>query len=191
MAGTCTIYKSKNFGPKWSGTNELAAYFVTADGKGLGGSSSELIGAGGTSTYSVLIDPEASAQTQTASADTSDNLLTMDKYTGMAVYIVNSTNAEPITAQIWTCPPQPTAADRASAAAAITTGAAKRLESGATALDYGWIQEGNDIVIAQGTNDLSKFAASGGMLAVAIKAHDNTFDDANDVVKVYVVGEYA
>ena len=85
MAGTCTIYKSRNFGPRWSGTKELAAYFTTADGKGLGGSSSELIGAGGTSTYSVLIDPEASAQTQSADGDTTDNLLTMDKYSGMAV----------------------------------------------------------------------------------------------------------
>ena len=188
MAGTCTIYKSKNFGPKWSGTNELAAYFVTADGKGLGGSSSELIGAGGTSTYSVLIDPLV---TTSAAGGEEDTTLTMDKYSGMAVYIVNSTNAEPITAQIWTCPPQPTVADRDAAAAAITTGAAKRLDSSATALDYGWTQEGSDIVIAQGTNDLSKFAASGGMLAVAIKAHDNTFDDANDVGKVYVVGEFA
>ena len=190
MAGTCTIYKSKNFGPKWSGTKELAAYFVTADGKGLGGGSSELIGAGGLSTYSVLIDPEASAQTQTAAADTTDNLLNMDKYKNVAVYIVNSTNAEPITAQIWSCPPQPTAADRAAAASAITTGAAKRLESGATALDYGWTQEGSDIVIAQGTNDISKLTATGGMIAVAVKSTSNAFE-SDDVAKVYVVGEYA
>ena len=32
MAGTCTVYKSKNFGPRWSGTKELAAYFATTGG---------------------------------------------------------------------------------------------------------------------------------------------------------------
>ena len=189
MAGTCTIYKSKNFGPKWSGTKELAAYFTTADGKGLG-SGAELIGTGGTGTYSVLIDPEASAQTQSADADTTDNLLNMDKYKNVAVYIVNASDAESITAQIWSCPPQPTATDRAAAAAIITTGATERLNAAAAAYAYGWTQEGSDIVIAQGTNDISKLTATGGMIAVAVKSTANAFE-SDDVAKVYVVGEYA
>jgi len=190
MAGTCTIYKSKNFGPKWSGTKELAAYFVTADGKGLG-SGAELIGDGGTGIYSVLIDPEASAQTQTAAADTTDNILNMDKYKNVAVYIVNASDAESITAQIWSCPPQPTATDRAAAAAIITSGTNERLNTVAGAKEaYGWTQEGSDIVIAQGTNDISKLTATGGMIAVAVKSTSNAFE-SDDVAKVYVVGEYA
>ena len=188
MAGTCTIYKSKNFGPKWSGTKELAAYFTTADGKGLG-SAAELIGTGGATTYSVLIDPESSAQTQSADADTTDNLLNMDKYKNIAVYIVNSCDAEEITAQIWSCPPQPTATDRAAAAAIITTGTNERLNATATALDYGWTQEGSNITIGAVTNDISKLTATGGMIAVAIKS-DIAFE-SGDIVKVYVVGEYA
>ena len=189
MAGTCTIYKSKNFGPKWSGTKELAAYFTTADGKGLG-SGAELIGAGGTGIYSVLIDPEASAQTQTAAADTTDSILNMDKYKNVAVYIVNASDAESITAQIWSCPPQPTATDRAAAAAIITTGTNERLNAAAAAYVYGWTQEGSDIVIAQGANDISKLTATGGMIAVAVKSTSNAFE-SDDVAKVYVVGEYA
>ena len=189
MAGTCTIYKSKNFGPKWSGTKELTAYFTTADGKGLG-SGAELIGTGGTSTYSVLIDPEASAHTQTAEADTTDNILNMDKYKNVAVYIVNASDAESITAQIWSCPPQPTATDRAAAAAIITTGTNERLNAAAAAYVYGWTQEGSDIVIAQGANDISKLTATGGMIAVAVKSTSNAFE-SDDVAKVYVVGEYA
>tara|TARA_R100000781_G_scaffold58741_1_gene37736 strand:- start:90 stop:605 length:516 start_codon:yes stop_codon:yes gene_type:complete len=171
MAGTCTVYKSKNFGPKWSGTKELAAYFATTDGIALG---TELIGAGGTSTYSVLIDPYASVQTQSADADTSENILTMDKYKNISVYIVHQGDTHTLTAQIWSCPPQPTIADRDAAAAAY---------------DYGWTQEGSDITIAAGANDISKLTATGGMIAVAVKSAGSL--DSDDIVKVYVVGEYA
>jgi len=187
MAGTCTIYKSKNFGPKWSGTKELAAYFTTADGKGLG-SAAELIGTGGATTYSVLIDPESSAQTQSADADTTDNLLNMDKYKNIAVYIVNSCDAEEITAQIWSCPPQPNLTDRDAAAAAITSSTHNRLDTSA-GLPYGWTQEGSDITIAAGANDISKLTATGGMIAVAVKSAGAL--DSDDIVKVYVVGEFA
>ena len=186
MAGTCTIYKSRNFGPRWSGTKELAAYFTTADGKGLG-SAAELIGTSGRT--HVLIDPEASAQTQSADADTSDNILNMDKYKNIAVYIVNSCDTEAVTAQIWSCPPQPTVADRAAAAAAITTGTNKTLTTSATALDYGWTQEGSNISVAAGANDISKLTATGGMIAVAVTT-DNAVEAA-DVIKVYVGGEFA
>ena len=183
--GTCTIYKSRNFGPKWSGTKELAAYFTTADGKGLG--TGELIGADGTSTYSVLIDPLV---TTSAAGGEEDATLNMNKYKNMAVYIVNASDAESITAQIWSCPPQPTVADRDAAAAIITTGVYERLNAAAAAYAYGWTQEGSDIVIAQGTNDISKLTATGGMIAVAVKSTSNAFE-SDDVAKVYVVGEYA
>jgi len=190
MAGTCTIYKSRTFGPRWSGHKELAAYFTTSDGKGLG-SGAELIGTGGTGTYSVLIDPVSSLQTQSADADTSDNILTLNKYKNVAVYIVNSSDAERITAQIWTCPPQPTVADTEAAAAIITTGTNERLNAATAAYDYGWTQEGSDIAeIAAGTNDISKLTATGGMIAVAVKSIDNAFE-SDDAVKVYVVGEFA
>jgi len=185
MAGTCTIYKSRNFGPKWSGTKELAAYFTTADGKGLG-SGAELIGTGGTSTYSVLIDPLV---TTSAAGGEEDATLNMNKYKNIAVYIVNSADAEGLTAQIWSCPPQPTVADRDAAAAIITTGTNERLNAAAAAYDYGWTQEGSDITIAAGTNDISKLTATGGMIAVAVKS-DGAFE-SGDIAKVYVVGEYA
>ena len=184
--GTCTIYKSRNFGPKWSGTKELAAYFTSTSGTGLG-SSPELIGNGGRT--HVLIDPISSQQTQSADADTSDNILTMDKYKNISVYIVNSCDAEVITAQIWSCPPQPTMTDRDAAAAAITTGVYQQLVTGAGALDYGWTQEGSDITIAAGANDISKLTATGGMVAVAGKSAGAL--DSDDIVKGYVVGEYA
>tara|TARA_E500000305_G_scaffold96056_2_gene85872 strand:- start:807 stop:1376 length:570 start_codon:yes stop_codon:yes gene_type:complete len=189
MAGICTIYKSRSFGPRWSGTKELAAYFTSVDGKGLGGGSSEVIGNGGTSTYSVLIDPMASVKTQTADADIDTIYLDMNKYKNIAVYIVNSADTEGLTAQIWSCPPQPTVADRDAAAAIITTGAAERLNAAAAAFDYGWTQEGSDITIAAGANDISKLTATGGMIAVAVKA-DGAFEAA-DACKVYVVGEFA
>ena len=184
--GTCTIYKSKNFGPKWSGTKELAAYFTSTSGTGLG-TSPELIGASGR--MHVLIDPISSQQTQTADADTSDNILTMDKYKNISVYIVNSCDAEIITAQIWSCPPQPTVADRDAAAAAITTGVYQQLVTGPGALDYGWTQEGSNITVAAGANDISKLTATGGMIAVAVTT-DNAVE-SDDLIKVYVVGEYA
>ena len=184
MAGTCTIYKSRNFGPKWSGTKELAAYFTTADGKGLG--TGELIGADGTSTYSVLIDPLV---TTSAAGGEEDATLNMNKYKNIAVYIVNSADTEGLTAQIWSCPPQPTVADRDAAAAIITTGTNERLNAAAAAYDYGWTQEGSDITIAAGTNDISKLTATGGMIAVAVKS-DGAFE-SGDIAKVYVVGEYA
>ena len=186
MAGTCTIYKSKNFGPKWSGTKELAAYFTTADGKGLG-SSPELIGNGGRT--HVLIDPISSQETQSTDADTNDTILTMNKYKNISIYIVNSCDAEIITAQIWSCPPQPTVIDRDAAAAAITTGVYQELVSGAGALDYRWTQEGSNITVAAGANDISKLTATGGMLAVAITT--NNAVEAADIIKVYVVGEFA
>ena len=185
MAGTCTIYKSKNFGPKWSGTKELAAYFATTGGLSL---SDEYIGAGGTSTYSVLIDPIASQQTQSADADTSDNILTMNKYKNISVYIVHQGDTHTMTAQIWSCPPQPTIADRDAAAAAITSSTHNRLDT-AAGLPYGWTQEGSDITIAAGANDISKLTATGGMIAVAVKSAGAL--DSDDIVKVYVVGEYA
>ena len=185
MAGTCTVYKSKNFGPKWSGTKELAAYFVTTGGLSL---SEEYIGAGGTSTYSVLIDPVASQQTQSADADTNDNILTMDKYKNISVYIVHQGDTHTLTAQIWSCPPQPTIADRDAAAAAITSSTHNRLDT-AAGLPYGWTQEGSDITIAAGANDISKLTATGGMIAVAVKSAGSL--DSDDIVKVYVVGEYA
>tara|TARA_R110002020_G_scaffold2118_2_gene9666 strand:- start:3853 stop:4410 length:558 start_codon:yes stop_codon:yes gene_type:complete len=184
--GTCTIYKSKNFGPKWSGTKELAAYFTSTSGTGLG-TSPELIGASGRT--HVLIDPISSQQTQTEEADTSDNILTMDKYKNISVYIVNSCDAEVITAQIWSCPPQPTVADRDAAAAAITTGVYQELVSGVGALDYGWTQEGSNITVAAGANDISKLTATGGMIAVAVTT--NNAVESDDLIKVYVVGEYA
>tara|TARA_A100001515_G_scaffold55768_1_gene43990 strand:- start:363 stop:920 length:558 start_codon:yes stop_codon:yes gene_type:complete len=185
MAGTCTVYKSKNFGPRWSGTKELAAYFATTDGVALG---TELIGANDASTYSVLIDPYGSVQTQTAEADTSTNILTMDKYKNVSVYIVHQGDTHTLTAQIWSCPPQPTIADRDAAAAAITSSTHKRLDT-AAGLPYGWTQEGSDITIAAGSNDISKLTATGGMMAVAVKSAGAL--DSDDVVKVYVVGEYA
>ena len=185
MAGTCTVYKSKNFGPKWSGTKELAAYFVTTGGLSL---SEEYIGAGGTSTYSVLIDPYASVQTQSADADTSENILTMDKYKNISVYIVHQGDTHTLTAQIWSCPPQPTIADKEAAAAAITSSTHNRLDT-AAGLPYGWTQEGSDITIAAGANDISKLTATGGMIAVAVKSAGSL--DSDDIVKVYVVGEYA
>jgi len=184
MAGTCTVYKSRNFGPKWSGTKELAAYFTTSDGKGLG--TGELIGTGGAATYSVLIDPLV---TTSAAGGEKDAILNMNKYRNVAVYIVNSCDAEAITAQIWSCPPQPTVADRDAAAAIITTGVNERLNAAAAAYDYGWTQEGSNISIAAGTNDISKLTATGGMIAVAI-ASDSAFE-SGDVAKVYVVGEFA
>ena len=186
MAGTCTVYKSKNFGPKWSGTKELAAYFATTDGIALG---TELIGAGGTSTYSVLIDPYASVQTQSADADTTTNILTMDKYKNISVYICHHGDTHLMTAEIWSCPPQPTIADRDAAAAAITTGVYQELNDAEAAKLYGWTQEGSDISIAAGANDISKLTATGGMLAVAVTTASPL--DSNDKVKVYVVGEYA
>ena len=185
MAGTCTVYKSKNFGPRWSGTKELAAYFATTDGVALG---TELIGATSSSTYSVLIDPYGSVQTQTAEADTYTNILTMDKYKNVSVYIVHQGDTHTLTAQIWSCPPQPTIADRDAAAAAITSSTHKQLDT-AAALPYGWTQEGSDITIAAGANDISKLTATGGMMAVAVKSAGAL--DSDDVVKVYVVGEYA
>lgn len=185
MAGTCTIYKSKNFGPKWSGTKELAAYFATTDGVALG---TELIGATNDTTYSVLIDPYASVQTQSADADTSENILTMDKYKNISVYIVHQGDTHTLTAQIWSCPPQPTIADRDAAAAAITSSTHNQLDS-AAGLPYGWTQEGSDITIAAGANDISKLTATGGMVAVAVKSAGEL--DSDDIVKVYVVGEYA
>ena len=184
--GTCTVYKSKSFGPRWSGTKELAAYFTSTSGTGLG-TSPELIGTSGRT--HVLIDPAASQQTQSADADTSDNILTMDKYKNISVYIVNSCDAEVITAQIWSCPPQPTVADRDAAAAAITTGTNNTLTTGAGALDYGWTQEGSNITVAAGANDISKLTATGGMIAVAVTT-DNAVE-SGDLIKVYVVGEYA
>ena len=185
MAGTCTVYKSKNFGPKWSGTKELAAYFATTDGIALG---TELIGAGGTSTYSVLIDPYASVKTQDADADTDTVILDMNKYTNISVYIVHQGDTHTLTAQIWSCPPQPNITDRDAAAAAITSSTHNRLDS-AAGLPYGWTQEGSDITIAAGANDISKLTATGGMVAVAVKSAGSL--DSDDIVKVYVVGEFA
>ena len=185
MAGTCTVYKSKNFGPKWSGTKELAAYFATTDGIALG---TELIGAGGTSTYSVLVDPYASVQTQSEDEDTSTRILTMDKYKNISVYIVHQGDTHTLTAQIWSCPPQPTLTDRDAAAAAITSSTHNRLDT-AAGLPYGWTQEGSDITIAAGANDISKLTATGGMIAVAVKSAGSL--DSDGIVKVYVVGEYA
>ena len=185
MAGTCTIYKSKNFGPKWSGTKELAAYFATTDGIALG---TELIGAGGTSTYSVLIDPYASVKTQDADADTDTVILDMNKYTNISVYIVHQGDTHTLTAQIWSCPPQPTIALRDAAAAAITSSTHNRLDT-AAGLPYGWTQEGSDITIAAGANDISKLTATGGMMAVSLTTASAL--DSDDKVKVYVVGEFA
>ena len=185
MAGSCTIYKSKTFGPRWSGTKELAAYFATTDGIALG---TELIGAGGTSTYSVLVDPYASVKTQAAAADTDTVILDMNKYTNMSIYIVHQGDTHTLTAQIWSCPPQPTIALRDSAAAAITSSTHNRLDS-AAGLPYGWTQEGSDITIAAGANDISKLTATGGMIAVAVKSAGSL--DSDDIVKVYVVGEFA
>ena len=91
-------------------------------------------------------------------------------------------------AQVWTCPPQPTLTDRDAAAAAITTGAGSRLDT-ASGLPYGWTQEGEDIDIVAGANDISKLTATGGMIAVAVKSAGSL--DSDDAVKVYVVGEYA
>ena len=185
MAGSCTIYKSKTFGPRWSGTKELAAYFATTDGIALG---TELIGAGGTSTYSVLVDPYASVKTQAAAADTDTVILDMNKYTNMSIYIVHQGDTHTLTAQIWSCPPQPNLTDRDAAAAAITSSTHNRLDS-AAGLPYGWTQEGSDITIAAGANDISKLTATGGMVAVAVKSAGSL--DSDDIVKVYVVGEFA
>ena len=185
MAGSCTIYKSKTFGPRWSGTKELAAYFATTDGIALG---TELIGAGGTSTYSVLVDPYASVKTQAAAADTDTVILDMNKYTNMSIYIVHQGDTHTLTAQIWSCPPQPNLTDRDAAAAAITSSTHNRLDT-AAGLPYGWTQEGSDITIAAGANDISKLTATGGMIAVAVKSAGSL--DSDDIVKVYVVGEYA
>ena len=185
MAGSCTIYKSKTFGPRWSGTKELAAYFATTDGIALG---TELIGAGGTSTYSVLVDPYASVKTQAAAADTDTVILDMNKYTNMSIYIVHQGDTHTLTAQIWSCPPQPNLTDRDAAAAAITSSTHNRLDT-AAGLPYGWTQEGSDITIAAGANDISKLTATGGMIAVAVKSAGSL--DSDDIVKVYVVGEFA
>jgi len=185
MAGTCTVYKSKTFGPRWSGTKELAAYFSTTDGIALG---TELIGAGGTSTYSVLIDPYASVKTQDADADTDTVILDMNKYSNMSIYIVHQGDTHTLTAQIWSCPPQPNLTDRDAAAAAITSATHNRLDT-AAGLPYGWTQEGSDITIAAGANDISKLTATGGMIAVAVKSAGAL--DSDDIVKVYVVGEFA
>ena len=185
MAGTCTIYKSKSFGPRWSGTKELAAYFATTDGIALG---TELIGAGGASTYSGLIDPYASVKTQAAAADTDTIILDMNKYTNISVYIVHQGDTHTLTAQIWSCPPQPTITLRDAAAAAITSSTHNRVDS-AAGLPYGWTQEGSDITIAAGANDISKLTATGGMVAVAVKSAGSL--DSDDIVKVYVVGEFA
>ena len=185
MAGSCTIYKSRSFGPRWSGTKELAAYFATTDGIALG---TELIGAGGASTYSVLIDPYASVKTQAADVDTDTIILDMNKYTNMSIYIVHQGDTHTLTAQIWSCPPQPTITLRDAAAAAITSSTHNRLDS-AAGLPYGWTQEGSDITIAAGANDISKLTATGGMIAVAVKSAGAL--DADDIVKVFVVGEFA
>ena len=186
MSVSCSVYKSRNFGPKWSGTKELAAYFTTSDGKGLG-SGAQLIGTGGASTYFVLIDPQV---TTSAAGGQEDATLNMNKYKNIAVYIVNSADSEGLTAQIWSCPPQPTVSDRDAAAAAFTTGTNKLLTTGSgTKEDYGWTQEGSNITIAAGANDISKLTATGGMIGVAV-ASDGVFESA-DVAKVYVVGEYA
>ena len=184
MAATCTIYKSKNFGPRWSGTKELAAYFTCTDGDGLG---SEKIGASGQ--QHVLIDPIASQQTQTADADTSDNILTMDKYKNISIYIVHAGDTHTMTAQVWSCPPQPTIADRDAAAAAITSGVYNELVTAEAARLYGWTQEGSNITLVHSTNDISKLTATGGMIAVALTTASAL--DSDDKVKVYVVGEYA
>jgi len=186
MAGTCTIYKSRTFGPRWSGTKELAAYFSTTDGQGLG-SSPEVIGNGGRT--HVLIDPYASVQTQSEDADISTNILTMDKYKNISVYICHHGDTHLMTAEIWSCPPQPTITDRDAAAAAITTGVYQQLNDAESAKLYGWTQEGSDISIAAGANDISKLTATGGMIAVAVTTATEL--DADDAVKVYVVGEYA
>ena len=184
--GTCTVYKSRTFGPRWSGTKELAAYFSTDDGTGL---STETIGTGGGSTFSILIDPYASVQTQSADADTNDNILTMDKYKNMSVYIANIDTGQALTAQIWSCPPQPTITDRDAAAAVITSSTHKRIDTAATVAAYGWVQEGSDIAIANGTCDVSKLTATGGQIAVAVAA-DGALG-AGDSIRIYVVGEYA
>jgi len=184
--GTCTVYKSKNFGPKWSGTKELAAYFSTTNGTGTG-SSPEVIGNSGRT--HVVIDPYASVQTQSADADTSTNILTMDKYKNISVYIVHQGDTHTLTAQIWSCPPQPTIADRDAAAAAITSGVYNELVTAEAARLYGWTQEGSNITLVHSTNDISKLTATGGMIAVALTTASAL--DSDDKVKVYVVGEYA
>ena len=184
--GTCTVYKHKSFGPRWSGTKELIAYFSTTNGTGTG-SSPEVIGNSGRT--HVVIDPAASQQTQSADADTSDNILTMDKYKNISVYIVHAGDTHTMTAKIWSCPPQPTVADRDAAAAAITTGVYNELVTAEAARLYGWTQEGSDITITHSTNDISKLNATGGMIAVALTTASAL--DSDDKVKVYVVGEYA
>ena len=183
---TCTIYKSKTFGPRWSGTKELAAYFESDNGDGLG---SEKIGAGGATTFSVLIDPYASVKTQSEDADTDTVILDMNKYKNMSVYIANIDTGQALEAQIWSCPPQPTVALRDAAAAVITTATTLRLEAAATVAEYGWVQEGTNIEIANGTCDVSKLTATGGMIAVAVKS-DGALA-GTDSVRIYVVGEYA
>jgi|TARA_R100000049_G_C1909952_1_gene57558 hypothetical protein len=187
---SCTIYKSKSFGPRWSGTKELAAYFETTDGAGLG---NEQIGAGGGSTYSILIDPYASVKTQSADADTDTIILDMNKYKNMSIYIANTDTGQTLTGQIWSCPPQPTVALRDAAAAAITTATTLRLDAAATVAEYGWVQEGSNITIANGTCDVSKLTATGGMIAVAVASDGALVDDGDgtDKCKVYVVGEFA
>ena len=184
---SCTIYKSKTFGPRWSGTKELAAYFTSDDGDGLG---NEKIGAGGATIYSILIDPYASVKTQDADADTDTIILDMNKYVNMSIYIANIDTGQTLTAQIWSCPPQPTIALRDAAAAVITVATTLRLPpSAATSAVYGWVQEGSDISIANGTCDVSKLTATGGMMAVAVKS-DGALS-GTDSVRVYVVGEFA
>ena len=184
--GTCTVYKSRSFGPRWSGTKELAAYFSTTDGTGTG-TSPEVIGNGGRT--HVVIDPAASQQTQSADADTSDNILTMDKYQNISVYICHHGDTHAMTAKIWSCPPQPNITDRDAAAAALTTGVYNQLVTAEAAMLYGWTQEGSDITIAAGANDISKLTATGGMIAVSLTTASAL--DSDDKVKVYVVGEYA
>jgi len=186
MAGTCTVYKSRNFGPRWSGTKELAAYFTTDAGEGLG---SETVGTGGATIYSVLIDPYASVKTQTADADADLIILNMDKYTNVSVYIANVDSGQTLTAQVWSCPPQPTPSDRDTAAAVITTATTLRLEAAATVAANGWVQEGGDITVSDGTVSLSKLTATGGMLAVAVKSPAAL--GAGHSIRVYVVGEFA
>ena len=187
MAGTCTVYKSKNFGPKWSGTNELAAYFTCDDGKGLG-AVGELID----TDYSIVIDPLASVQTQSADADTSTVILSMDKYTDMSIYISNIATDQAMTAQVWSCPPQPTKALRDAAASAITEDSSgfKRLETTFnTIAPYGCCQEGDDIAVADDATDLRKINATGGLMAVAVKLA--AASHASGKIRVYVVGEFA
>ena len=184
--GTCTIYKSRTFGPRWSGTKELAAYFSTTDGTGTG-SSPEVIGNSGRT--HVVIDPYASFQTQSADADTSDLILNMDKYENVAIYTVHAGATHAMTMKVWSCPPQPTVAMKEAAAAAITTGVYNELVTAEAARLYGWTQEGEDIAIVAGANDISKLTATGGMMAVSVTTASAL--TSGDDVRVYVVGEFA